>query len=423
MQFKVVVIGGGPAGMMSAIETAKNGNKVILLERMNRVGKKLAITGKGRGNLTNNIDISEFIKNVPGNGKFLYSAFNQFTNRDLIAYFNSLGIETKVERGERVFPTSDSAMSFVNALKNELKKYKVDVRYNSFVKKIVTKNINGIKTVSSVLVEDGEAIECDKVIIATGGKSYPLTGSDGYGYKLAKDLGHSIVEPKGSLIPLEMYDKYDLQGLSLKNVSIKVFDHEKKIYDDFGEMLFTHFGVSGPIILSASAHILRIKNIDEKMKNKQIKISIDLKPALSYEKLNQRIQRDFEKYSKKQFKNSLADLLPARLIPEIIKVSGINPDKQVSQITKLEREKLVESLKEFKVSIKKFRPIEEAIITAGGVSTKEINPQTMESKIVKSIYFAGEIIDVDAYTGGFNLQIAFSTGFVAGKLSYFQTKI
>ncbi len=410
---QVIVIGGGPAGMMAAIEASKNGNQVTLIERMRTTGRKLSITGKGRGNLTNNIDISEFIKNVPGNGKFLYSAFNRFTNKDLIAYFNSLGVETKVERGERVFPVSDTAMSFVNALKKELQKYKVKILVNNLVKKILVDN----SRIIGIRLENGEIIYCDKLIIATGGKSYSMTGSDGSGYKLVKELGHTIVEPKGSLIPLETYEKYDLQGLSLKNVSIKVLDGSKEVYTDFGEMLFTHFGVSGPIILSASAHILRIKNIDEKLKNKNIKIIIDLKPALTEEKLTQRIQRDFDKNTKKQFKNSLSELLPSKMIPEIVKLSRINPEKKVDDITKEEREMLVKCLKQFVVTIKKFRPIDEAIITAGGVSTKEINPQTMESKIISGLYFAGEIIDVDAYTGGFNLQIAFSTGYVAGQLS------
>ncbi len=409
---QVVVIGGGPAGMMAAIEASKNGNKVTLLERMRTTGRKLAITGKGRGNLTNNVDISEFIKNVPGNGKFLYSTFNKYTNKDLIAYFNSLGVDTKVERGERVFPVSDTAMSFVNALKKELQKYNVKIKVNSLVRKINVDN----NQVCSVELEDGDVFECDRIILATGGKSYSATGSDGTGYKLAQELGHTIVEPKGSLIPMETYERYDLQGLSLKNVSIKVLDSNKEIYNDFGEMLFTHFGVSGPIILSASAHILRVKSIEEKLKSKSKKIILYLKPALSNEKLSQRIQRDFEKYTKKQFKNSLSDLLPAKMIQEIVKLSKINPEKRVDDITKEERENLVKALKEFPITIKKFRPIDEAIITAGGVSTKEINPQTMESKLVSGLYFAGEIIDVDAYTGGFNLQIAFSTGYVAGQL-------
>lgn len=402
----------GPAGMMAAIQAAKNGNKVTLLEKMRTPGRKLSITGKGRGNLTNNVDISEFTKNVPGNGKFLYSAFSQFTNKDLVAYFNSLGVDTKVERGERIFPVSDTAMSFVNALKKELNKYKVDIKVNSSVAKILTNE----NIVIGVQLDNKEIIECDKLVLATGGKSYSTTGSDGSGYKLASNLGHTIIEPKGSLIPLETYEKYDLQGLSLKNVSINVLDDSKNIYDDFGEMIFTHFGVSGPIILSSSAHILRIKNLEEKLKDKRIKIVLDLKPALDDEKLAQRIKRDFEKFTKKQFKNSLSDLLPSKMIPEIIKLSKIDPEKQVNQISKKEIDNLVNSLKRFPITVKKFRPIEEAIITAGGVSVKEINPHTMESKLIKGLYFAGEIIDVDAYTGGFNLQIAFSTGYVAGQL-------
>lgn len=406
---KVIVIGGGPAGMMAAITAAKNGDKVILLEKMRTVGRKLSITGKGRCNLTNNIEISDFIKNVPGNGKFLYSAFNQYTNEDLIKYFNSLGVATKVERGERVFPVSDDAMQIVNALKKELDRLKVELKVNTNVKNILVENnaVKGVKT-------ETEVIECDKIVLATGGKSYPMTGSDGYGYEIAKKLGHTIVEPKGSLIPMEIYEIYDLQGLALKNVSIKVFDNQKEIYDDFGEMLFTHFGISGPIILSASSHILRVKGLEDKMRNKQISILLDLKPALSEEKLNQRIQRDFEKFTRKQFKNSLNELLPTKLIPEIIKKSGIDPEKQVDQITKEERERLVELLKNMRFTVKRFRPIDEAIVTAGGINIKEINSKTMESKIVSGLYFAGEIIDVDAYTGGFNLQIAFSTGFAAG---------
>jgi len=379
---------------------------------MRTVGRKLSITGKGRCNITNNIPISDFIKNVPGNGKFLYSVFNQFTNEDLIRYFNSLGVETKVERGERVFPVSDNAMQVVNALKKELDKYLVKLKVNTKVKKILVEEnkVIGVET-------DKGIFECDKIILATGGKSYSMTGSDGYGYEIARNVGHSIIQPKGSLIPMEIYEKFDLQGLSLKNVEIKVMDNEKEIYNDFGEMLFTHFGISGPIILSASSHILRIKNLEEKLKNKQIMILLDLKPALSREKLSQRIQRDFEKFTKKQFKNSLDELLPSKLIPETIKLSEISAEKQVDQIKKEEREKLVKILKEFKMTVKNFRPINEAIVTAGGINVKEINSKTMESKIVSGLYFAGEIIDVDAYTGGFNLQIAFSTGFVAGHLN------
>ena len=408
---RVVVIGGGPAGIMAAINAAKEGNEVILLEKMRTLGRKLSITGKGRCNITNNIEIEEFIKNVPGNGKFLYSVFNQYTNRDLISYFNSLGVATKVERGERIFPVSDDAMQVVNVLKRELEKHNVKVIVNTKVEKIIIEE-NQVKAVKT----QESKIECDKVILATGGKSYPMTGSDGYGYKIAKELGHTIVEPKGSLVPMEIHENYDLQGLALKNVAIKVFDSQKLVYEDFGEMLVTHFGISGPIILSASSHILRIKNLEEKLKKKEIVIILDLKPALTDEKLTQRIQRDFEKYTKKQFKNALNDLLPNKMIPVIIESSHIEPEKQVDQINKKERENLVNSLKKFKMTIKRFRPIDEAIITAGGISIKEINSKTMESKLVSGLYFAGEIIDVDAYTGGFNLQIAFSTGYVAGLL-------
>lgn len=403
--------------MMAAIIAAKNGYDVTLLEKMRTVGRKLSITGKGRCNLTNNIDISEFIKNIPGNGKFLYSAFNQYTNKDLINYFNSLGVKTKVERGERIFPVSDDAMEIVNTLKKELDKYNVKILVNTEVKDIIVKNNNDTENkVVGVKLSNKETINCDKVILATGGKSYPMTGSDGFGYEIARKLGHTIIEPKGSLIPMEIYESHNLQGLSLKNVALRVIDNQREIYSDFGEMLFTHFGVSGPIILSASSHILRIKGLEDKLKRKQIKIELDLKPALTFEKLNQRVQRDFEKFTKKQFKNSLSELLPSKLIPEIIKICKIEPEKQVDQITKSERESLVNSLKRFTITIKKFRPIEEAIVTAGGISIKNINSKTMESKIVSGLYFAGEIIDVDAYTGGFNLQIAFSTGYVAGQL-------
>jgi len=329
----------------------------------------------------------------------------------LITYFHSLGVETKAERGERIFPVSDDAMQIVNTLKKELEKHQVKVMVNTKVEKIIVEG-NQIKAVKT---EDSE-IKCDKVILATGGKSYPMTGSDGYGYKIVKELGHTIVEPKGSLVPMEIYESLDLQGLALKNVSIRVFDNQKLVYEDFGEMLFTHFGISGPIILSASSHILRIKNLEEKLKKKEITILLDLKPALTEEKLAQRIQRDFEKYTKKQFKNALNDLLPSKMISTAIELSQIHPEKQVDQINKKERENLVNALKKFKITVKKFRPVEEAIVTAGGIHIKEINSTTMESKLVSGLYFAGEIIDVDAYTGGFNLQIAFSTGYVAGLL-------
>lgn len=410
----VIVIGGGPAGMMAAISASKKGANVILLEKMRSVGRKLSITGKGRCNITNATDIENFIKNTPGNGKFLYSAFNNYTNIDAINFFNSIGVETKIERGERVFPVADDALFVVDKLKKEMDRRKIRVIVNSEVESILVDD----SKVVGVKVSD-KKYECNRVIVATGGKSYPMTGSDGRGYYLVKKLGHTIVEPKASLVPLEIYNVPNLQGLSLKNVAIKIKDNNKTIYEDFGEMLFTHFGVSGPIILSGSAHLLRVKNINEKLKNREIKLFIDLKPALQIEKLTQRLQRDFEKYTKKQFKNSLGDLLPSRLIEYILNISSIDLEKQTDQITREERYKLAYLLKNLEFEIKNFRPIEEAIVTSGGVSTKEINASTMESKIISGLYFAGEIIDVDAYTGGFNLQIAYSTGVTAGENAVF----
>ena len=417
---KVIVIGGGAAGMIAAIMASRNGHKVVLIEKMRSLGRKLSITGKGRCNITNATEIENFIKNVPGNGKFLFSAFNQFSNEDAIKFFNEIGVKTKIERGERVFPVSDSALEVIDKLKKELDKQNVRVIVNTPVEEILVKeeNIDGeiVKAVASVRINTG-IIECDKIILATGGKSYPTTGSTGDGYKFAEKLGHTIVTPKASLVPIEVYEKdiTEIQGVSLKNISMKFIDGTKTVYEDFGEMLFTHFGVSGPTILSGSAHLLRVKNIDEKLKNKNITVSIDLKPALTHEKLEQRIQRDFEKYTKKQYKNSLNDLLPGKLINYIVEKSGIPEDKQTDQITKEERKKLATLLKNLEFKVKKFRPIEEAIITAGGISVKEINSSTMESKKIKGLFFAGEIIDVDAYTGGFNLQIAYSTAFVAAK--------
>lgn len=403
-KLKVIVIGGGPAGMLAAISAKNEGNEVILLEKNNRLGKKLSITGKGRCNITSSLEnMSDFIANTPGNGRFLYSAFQNFTNKDIIALLN---IPTKNERGNRVFPVSDRAEDVVEALKRKLNG--VDVRLLTPVKKIIVKDNVAIRVET-----DKEKILGDKIILATGGLSYPATGSTGDGLKLAKELGHTIIEPKPSLVALtasenSIDDCMELTGLTLKNVAIKVYVDNKKVYDDFGEMLFTHFGISGPIVLSASAHLVRTS-----MKN--AKFEIDLKPGLTDEKLDNRILRDFEKYKNKEIKNSLQDLLPKSMIPVIIRKSNIDEDKKVNEITKAERENLVKNIKGFIVEVNGFRPIKEAIITAGGVSTKEINPKTMESKIVKNLYFAGEIIDVDAYTGGFNLQIAYSTGFTAGK--------
>ena len=409
---KVIVIGGGPAGMIAAITASKNGDDVILFEKMRSVGRKLSITGKGRCNITNAMDMSEFMNNIPGNPKFLYSAFNEFSNQDTIKFFNDIGVETKVERGDRVFPKSDKAMEVVDKLKKEMDRCNIKVIVNSSVKEIVVEN----NTVKGVIVD--KFYSAEKVILATGGKSYPNTGSTGDGYELVKKLGHTVTKLKPSLVPLETFESKELQGLSLKNVKISIKYVNKELYSDFGEMIFTHFGVSGPVILSGSSHLLRVKNIEEGMRAREVKLYIDLKPALTEEKLEQRLMRDFEKNKRKQFKNCLNDLLPAKMIPYIIKLSKIDETKQIDQLTKHERKVLVDLLKNLTFTLKGFRPIDEAIITAGGITIKEINSKTMESKIVKGLYFAGEIIDVDAYTGGFNLQVAWSTGFVAGKKEY-----
>ena len=429
---KVIVIGGGPAGMMAAITAKKSNNEVMLLEKNATLGKKLSITGKGRCNITSSLEnMDDFIKNTPGNGKFLYSSFRNFTNKDIIKL---LDITTKVERGNRIFPVSDKAQDVVNAFEKQLKGVKIikDIK----VEEILTENLddnnnnccnhnfnnnenenNNSKStiIRAIGVKTNKGnYYADKIILATGGKSYPLTGSTGDGYEMAKKLGHTITEIKPSLVAMtvtknSLQDCQELQGLTLKNVSIQLIENKKNIYKDFGEMLFTHFGVSGPIILSASSHLVRTKMIKPK-------IIVDMKPALSSEKLEDRILRDFKKYQNKEIKNALNDLLPQKMIPVIIRKSNINFEKKVNEITKEERKQLINSIKNFTIEIEGFRSIDEAIITAGGVSIKEINPKTMESKIVKGLYFAGEIIDVDAYTGGFNLQIAYSTGYTAGLL-------
>ena len=348
---------------------------------------------------------------------FLYSAFNSFTNQDIIQFLKEQGLEVKEERGNRIFPITDKSQEVLNCFEKKLKSLKnVKIIYQMPVEEII---IDSNNKVIGVKCKNNDIIKADKVILATGGKSYPLTGSTGDGYEMAKKLGHTIVNIKPSLVPLETYEQdlhQSLQGLSLRNVKIKLVDENKKkeIYEDFGEMLFTHFGVSGPVILSASAHLVRYKNIDELLKNKKIKLQIDLKPALTEEKLNDRILRDFEEFKNKSFKNSLDKLLPQKLIPIIIEYSGIDKEKQVNSITKQERLNLIKLLKGFKVTIKNFRKIEDGIITAGGINIKEVNPTTMESKKIEGLYFAGEVLDVDSYTGGFNLQIAYSTGFVAG---------
>ena len=412
---KVIIIGGGPAGIISAISSARNGNNVILIEKNNSLGKKLLITGKGRCNITSSININDFIKNIPGNGKFLYSAFQNFTNMDIIKLIEENGVKVKEERGNRIFPITDDSKDVLKSFEKELNKYKnIKIKLNTKVKEVLEEN----REVKGVILESGEKLFASKVIVATGGKSYPITGSTGDGYKMASKLGHTVEKIRGSLVPLTA-DKVlcqSMQGLSLRNVKIQIKDIEKnkKIYEDFGEMLFTHFGVSGPIILSASAHLLRYKNIDKLLKENKIKLTIDLKPALSYEELDKRVLRDFEIFKNKEFKNSLFELLPKKIINPIINLSNINENKKVNEITKEERKILVNLIKSLEINIDGFRPVEEAIVTAGGISIKEINPKTMESKLIKGLYFAGEIIDVDAYTGGFNLQIAYSTGYTAG---------
>ncbi len=419
---KVIVIGGGPAGMLAAITAAENNNKVILLEKMSSLGRKLLITGKGRCNITSSLNMSEFIKNTPGNGVFLNSAYNQYTNDDIIEFLAKQGLKVKEERGNRIFPVTDKSVDVLNCFIKRLKELKVEIRYNENVKSlIIDENImNGEKNIIGVKTKESKYF-ADKVILATGGKSYPLTGSTGDGYKMLEEIGHHIETIRPSLVPFEIYEKNiysNLQGLSLRNVEIKVKDNTKNklIYTDMGEMIFTHYGVSGPIILSGSAHLVRYKAINEKFKNKNIILEIDLKPALSEKKLDDRILRDFEENKNKQFRNSLDKLLPQKMIPVVIEQTNIDQYKKVNEITKDERHILIKVLKNFKVTLKNFRPIDEAIITSGGVKIKEINPTTMESKIVKNLYIAGEILDVDSYTGGFNLQIAYSTGYVAGKL-------
>ena len=403
---RVVIIGAGASGMLAAKVASDRGYKVIVLEKQKRCGQKLLITGKGRCNITNNCEIEELIENVPTNGKFLYSAFYTFTNDQVIDMFNDLGVETKTERGKRVFPVSDKAVDVVRALEKQMRSNKnVEVLLNSKVDKIEAKD----GKVKKVILSDKREIECDSVIVATGGVSYPRTGSSGDGYKFARNLGHTIIKPKASLIGLEVMEDYvtDLAKLSLRNVSINVYNSKnKKIYDDFGEMEFTKYGLDGPIIKSASCRM-------GDLSKENYKIVLDLKPALDEDKLDKRVQKDFQKYANKNFENSLNDLLPKQLIPTIVKLSKIDPYIKVNQISKEERKNLVHLIKNITFTVKNYRPIEEAIITSGGVKTSEINSSTMESKLVSGLYFAGEVIDVDAYTGGFNLQIAFSTAYLA----------
>ena len=404
---RVVVIGGGAAGLMAAVIAGREGAKVTLLEKMNYVGKKMGITGKGRCNITNACDMSEFIKNTPGNGKFLYGAYERFTNEDLLQLLHDAGLETKVERGGRVFPASDSALDVRNTFMKLMKHYGVDVHLEEPVKKLLVDD-----SVVTGVVTDKETYHADAVVIATGGKSYPATGSTGDGYILAAQVGHKITDIRPSLVPIVTEEPWvkDLMGLSLRNVELSVVAKNKVQAKMFGEMMFTHFGITGPIVLSLShtvGKLMRKKNIGT------IGLDINLKPALSPETLDKRLQKDFDLYSKKQLINGMKDLLPSRLIPLIIELAGIDPQKPINQISKEERQQIGYMLQHMPLTVKGLRPVEEAIVTAGGISLKEFNPKTMESKLVKGLYGVGEVLDIDAFTGGYNLQAAFSTGYVA----------
>lgn len=404
---RVVVIGGGAAGLMAAVIAGREGAKVTLLEKMNYVGKKMGITGKGRCNITNACDMSDFIKNTPGNGKFLYGAYERFTNEDLLQLLHDAGLETKVERGGRVFPASDSALDVRNTFMKLMKHYGVDVHLEEPVKKLLIDD--GVVT---GVVTDKETYHADAVVIATGGKSYPATGSTGDGYILAAQVGHKITNIRPSLVPIVTEESWvkDLMGLSLRNVELSVVAKNKVQAKMFGEMMFTHFGITGPIVLSLShtvGKLMRKKNIGT------IGLDINLKPALSPETLDKRLQKDFDLYSKKQLINGMKDLLPSRLIPLIIELAGIDPQKPINQISKEERQQIGYMLQHMPLTVKGLRPVEEAIVTAGGISLKEFNPKSMESKLVKGLYGAGEVLDIDAFTGGYNLQAAFSTGYVA----------
>lgn len=404
---RVVIIGGGAAGLMAAVIAGREGAQVTLLEKMNYLGKKMGITGKGRCNVTNAAPMSEFIKNTPGNGKFLYGAYERFSNQDLLQLLNEAGLETKVERGGRVFPASDSALDVRNTFMKLLKSYGVDVHLEEGAQEIIVEDgrVVAVKT-------KNEIYPADAVLIATGGKSYPATGSTGDGYDLANKLGHKVTEIRPSLVPIvteEVWVK-DLMGLSLRNVELSVVAKNKVQAKMFGEMMFTHFGITGPIVLSLShtvGKLMRKKNIGT------IGLDINLKPALSVEKLDKRIQKDFELYSKKQLINGLKGLLPQRLIPLVIQLADLDPHKPINQISKAERDSLVYIIQHLPLTVKGLRPVEEAIVTAGGLSLKEFNPKTMESKLVPGLYGAGEVLDIDAFTGGYNLQAAFSTGYVA----------
>lgn len=406
---KVLVVGGGAAGMFAAIFAAYNGNEVHIYEKNEKLGKKLYITGKGRCNITNASDMDTLFASVVTNSKFLYSSFYGYTNQDVIDFFERIGVATKIERGNRVFPVSDHSSDVIAGLTRELHQLGVEIHLHTPVKRIV-----GKERFEHLELHDGTKVKGDACIVATGGFSYQTTGSTGDGYRFAKELGHEVTEIIPSLVPLEMKEWYakELQGLSLRNVQATVMDGKKKLYDDFGEMLFTHYGVSGPLMLSASSYI------GKKLQEKELRLIIDLKPALSMEQLDQRVLRDFDENMNKQFKNAIGKLFPTKLIPIMLELSGIDPDKKVNLISKDERQHFVWLIKHFEMTIKGLRDFNEAIITKGGVNVKEINPATMESKFVQDVYFVGEVLDLDALTGGFNLQIAWSTAYAAGNSIY-----
>ena len=402
----VIVVGGGAAGMMAAVFAARNGQNVQLLEKNEKLGKKLFITGKGRCNITNAADIEDLFTAVISNPKFLYSGFYSFTNQQVIDFFEELGVKTKIERGERVFPVSDHSSDVIAAFSRELKLLGVSVSLHTEVRELLCEQ----DKVCGVLLTNGKKMKADAVIVATGGISYPSTGSTGDGYRFAKETGHRVTELLPSLVPMEVRQWYakELQGLSLRNIEIRITDGKKKLYEEFGEMLFTHYGVTGPVILSASSVV------GKTLRKKELTLHIDLKPALSEEQLDKRILREFDANHNKQYKNSIDSLFPAKLKPIMIELSEIEPEKKVNEITKEERQRLVHLIKDFTMTSTGLRSYNEAIITKGGVSVKEIDPGTMESKKMKGLYFAGEVLDLDAVTGGYNLQIAWSTGYLAG---------
>ncbi len=403
---KILVVGGGPAGMMAAVTAARNGKKVLLIEKNEKLGKKLFITGKGRCNITNAADIDELFSAVVSNPKFLYSSFYSLTNDQVIDFFEGLGVETKVERGGRVFPESDHSSDVIRALEQEMKRLGVAVSLRTEAEKILAEDGSAI----GVRLSSGKKIYADAVIIATGGISYPSTGSTGDGYRFARECGHKVTDLSPALVPMEVKEWYakELMGLSLRNIEIKITDGKKKLYEEFGEMLFTHYGVTGPVILSASSIV------GKKLKEHPLTLHIDLKPALEEEQLDKRVLREFEANHNRQFKNAVDSLFPAKLKPVIIELSEVPEGKKVNEVTKEERLRFVRLIKDFHMTLTGMRGYNEAIITKGGVSVKEIDPGTMESKLVNGLYFAGEVLDLDAVTGGYNLQIAWSTGYLAG---------